>query len=107
MTLADARALTPNLVAADTEPEADTAGLTALADWCTRYAPWSAVDGDDGLRLDITGSAHLFASSADAESVPARSPTRPPNDSMLDGRPGGGAGRSRSNGKHFNALLSL
>ncbi len=60
MMLADARALVPTLIAADAAPEADAKDLAALADWCTRYSPWAAVDGCDGVRLDITGCAHLF-----------------------------------------------
>jgi protein ImuB len=72
MMLANARALVPALTVADVEPASDRAALTALADWCGRYSPWSAADGDDGLRLDITGCAHLFGGEAalldDAES---------------------------------------
>ncbi len=64
MSLADARALLPDLTAADAEPLADEAALAALADWCVRYSPWSAIDGADGIRLDITGCAHLFGSEA-------------------------------------------
>jgi len=60
MVLADARALVPGLLALPATPAADTKALTALADWCGRYSPWSAVDGDDGLLLDISGCAHLF-----------------------------------------------
>ena len=60
MPLADARALVPGLTAAEATPEADTKILAALVDWCTRYSPWAAADGDDGIRLDITGCAHLF-----------------------------------------------
>ncbi len=62
MRLADARALVPELIAEEAEPRADAASLAALADWCGRYSPWRAVDGGDGLRIDITGCAHLFAS---------------------------------------------
>lgn len=40
--------------------DADRAMLEALADWCDRYTPLVALDGDDGLFLDITGCAHLF-----------------------------------------------
>jgi protein ImuB len=58
--LADARASVPLLDAADADPLADAAALGRLADWCGRYTPWTAVDGDDGLILDITGCAHLF-----------------------------------------------
>ncbi len=64
MPLADARALVPGLQVADAAPEADARSLTGLADWCTRYAPWSATDGADGIRLDITGAAHLFGGEA-------------------------------------------
>ena len=79
MTLADARALVPGLTVADAEPAADAKALAALTDWCSRYSPWSAVDGADGIRLDITGCAHLFGGEAamllqDAE-APAGAPS--------------------------------
>ncbi len=64
MPLADARALVPGLNVDEASPEADTRALAALADWCGRYSPWSAVDGGDGIRLDITGCAHLFGGEA-------------------------------------------
>jgi protein ImuB len=64
MTLADARALLPNLTVADADSGADTKALTALTDWCGRYSPWCAPDGKDGIRLDITGCAHLFGGEA-------------------------------------------
>jgi protein ImuB len=34
--------------------------LPALALWCQRYTPLTAVDPPDGVMLDITGCAHLF-----------------------------------------------
>ncbi len=63
--LADARALHPALKAVEAEPEADAAALDALAQWATRWTPWTAVEGLDGgggaaLWLDIAGCAHLF-----------------------------------------------
>jgi protein ImuB len=64
MTLADARALLPDLTAADADPGADAKALGALTDWCGRYSPWCAPDGADGIRLDITGCAHLFGGEA-------------------------------------------
>ena len=64
MTLADARALLPDLTVADADPGADAKALTALTDWCGRYSPWCAPDGEDGIRLDITGCAHLFGGEA-------------------------------------------
>jgi protein ImuB len=57
--LADARAICPGLVVADAAPARDAEALAALALWCGRYSPWVAVDGDDGVLLDITGCAHL------------------------------------------------
>lgn len=64
MTLADARALVPGLAVTEAEPEADRKALVELADWCSRYAPWTATDGMDGIRIDITGSAHLLGGEA-------------------------------------------
>jgi protein ImuB len=64
MTLADARALLPSLTVADADPGADAKALAALTDWCGRYSPWCATDGEDGICLDITGCAHLFGGEA-------------------------------------------
>ena len=61
---ADASALAPGLAVADAEPDADRAALIALADWCCRFSPAVAVDGADGLVLDITGVAHLWGGEA-------------------------------------------
>jgi protein ImuB len=58
--LADARAVVPALRTAPAEPDHDRAALAALADWCRRYTPAVALDGDDGVILDIAGCAHLF-----------------------------------------------
>mgnify|MGYP005749953945 CR=1 FL=1 len=60
MALADARARHPGIRTADHDPAADRACLDAVADWCDRYTPLVALDGADGLTLDITGCAHLF-----------------------------------------------
>ena len=64
MRLADARALLPCLATAGSRPEEDRRGLERLALWCHRFTPSSAVDGADGLLLDITGCAHLFGGEA-------------------------------------------
>ena len=64
MRLADARALHAGLVTARADPAADRQGLERLALWCNRFTPWCAVDGEDGLLLDITGCAHLFGGEA-------------------------------------------
>ncbi len=58
--LADARALVPGLHTAEADPAGDGRALAALADWCGRYTPWTAVNGGDGMWLDISGCAHLF-----------------------------------------------
>ncbi|PZU92524.1 MAG: nucleotidyltransferase [Chelatococcus sp.] len=60
LTLADARARLPDLVALEAEPDEDRRFLVALADLCDRFTPLVALDGEDGLVLDITGCAHLF-----------------------------------------------
>lgn len=60
VTLADARAVEPTLAVFDAEPESDARLLERIAAWCTRYTPWTAPDGADGVVLDITGCAHLF-----------------------------------------------
>lgn len=64
LTLADARALVPDLEVANADPPGDAQALAALADWCSRYTPWAAVasarTGEHSLWLDVTGCAHLF-----------------------------------------------
>nr|WP_262913591.1 DNA polymerase Y family protein [Rhizobium halophilum] len=58
--LAEARAMYPAIDVAEEDPTADRALLEAIADWCDRYTPLVALDGSDGLFLDITGCTHLF-----------------------------------------------
>lgn len=73
MTLADARALLPDLRSRPAEPSADRRALIRLARWCGRYGPGRNIDvapaagGEDGdlvldhgLWIDIAGVAHLF-----------------------------------------------
>lgn len=64
MTLADAMALVPTLLTAPADPAGDRAALQRLADWCGRYSPWVAVDGEDGLIMDVSGVPHLFGGEA-------------------------------------------
>ncbi|ENZ80764.1 DUF6504 family protein [Caulobacter vibrioides] len=61
---ADALALVPNLATFDHDPAADRAALEALCDWCVRFSPAVAIDGRDGLFLDITGTDHLWGGEA-------------------------------------------
>lgn len=58
--LTDARAQVPDLASSLYEPEKDAAALMTLARWCERWSPWIALEGSDGLTLDVTGVAHLF-----------------------------------------------
>lgn len=60
LTLADAHARLPHLIAIDMDHAADAAWLGRIADFCDRYTPMTALDGPDGLVLDISGCAHLF-----------------------------------------------
>lgn len=69
MTLADARALLPELRSSEADPDAESRSLIRLADWCSRFTPWTAPDeegsgtafaGAGAIWLDVTGCAHLF-----------------------------------------------
>lgn len=60
MVVADARAILPSLEVIDDKPERAGKLLIALAEWCIRYTPIAAIDGINGLILDITGCAHLW-----------------------------------------------
>lgn len=60
MGIADARAMHPCMEVVEADPVAERQLLESLADWCDRYTPLVAIDGEDGLFLDITGCAHLF-----------------------------------------------
>ena len=69
MTLADARAVLPDLKTSETDLPAETKALARLADWCGRYTPWTAPDeegsgpafaGGGSIWLDVTGCTHLF-----------------------------------------------
>ena len=69
MTLADARAILPNLQTSEANLEAENRTLTQISDWCGRFSPWTAPDEDGSgtafggagsIWLDVTGCAHLF-----------------------------------------------
>ncbi|MEE2525770.1 DNA polymerase Y family protein [Hyphobacterium sp. HN65] len=57
---ADAKSRAPHLQAEPIDRGADAAALEALGLWATRWTPLSAMDGMDGLRLDITGCGRFF-----------------------------------------------
>lgn len=68
LSLTEARAVLPNLAVVPADPAGDAKAMAALAGWCGRYTPWTAVDplggetaaGSAGLWLDVSGCAHLF-----------------------------------------------
>ena len=64
MTLADARARVPELIAFDRDEAADQRWLERIVDGCIRYTPMVAVDPPDGLILDVTGCTHLSGGEA-------------------------------------------
>lgn len=58
--LAEVRAMYPKVDVCDEDDRADFLLLEAIADWCDRYTPLVALDGKDGLFLDVSGCVHLF-----------------------------------------------
>jgi protein ImuB len=64
MPLADALSFLPGLATRPVELAEDAAALRRLAEWCGRYSPWTAPDDDNGVKIDITGSAHLWGGEA-------------------------------------------
>lgn len=60
MVVADCRAVCPGLQVLDDDPTLACKLLYALAEWCIRYTPITAVDLPDGLILDASGCAHLW-----------------------------------------------
>ncbi len=60
MTVADARAVIPDLQVLDHLPGKEAKLLRQLGLWCIRYSPSVAIDLPDGLTLDISGCAHLW-----------------------------------------------
>jgi protein ImuB len=60
MLVADARAICPTLQVLDDKPELPERLLNALALWCIRYTNIVEVDLPDGLKLNVTGCAHLW-----------------------------------------------
>jgi protein ImuB len=60
LTLADARARVPQLLAIEHDSHADRLWLERIADGCDRWTPMVELDPPDGVTLDITGCAHLL-----------------------------------------------
>ena len=55
----DAQARCPSLVSVPPDPEREARSLRSAARMAERYGPW-VVRGEDGLLVDVTGTAHLF-----------------------------------------------
>src|SRR5580704_6531235 len=64
MPLADALSFLPGLLTRPAELAEDAAALRRLAECCGRYSPWTAPDGADGIKIEATGSAHLWGGEA-------------------------------------------
>jgi protein ImuB len=62
---ADARARVPDLTAIAADHAADDALLERIAEGCDRYTRLVAVDGVDGLTLDVTGCLHTVETEDD------------------------------------------
>lgn len=60
MTVADARAIIPELEVLDDTPGVETQLLASIAEWAIRFTPCTAIDAPDGLLLDVTGCSHLW-----------------------------------------------
>lgn len=60
MPVTDARAIFPALEVYPADSAGDVEALTRLALWGQRYSPFTRIEGEDGISLDITGCAHLF-----------------------------------------------
>ena len=79
LTLADARARVPELVAADHDPHADRLWLERIADGCDRWTPMVALDPPDGVTLDITGCGEGFLVHHAPPFVPSEVEVRAPS----------------------------
>jgi protein ImuB len=62
--VADARAIVPTLTVVEDKPGRAGRLLRGLGEWCIRFTPLAAVDGEDGLVLDVTGCPHLWGGEA-------------------------------------------
>ena len=65
MPLADALSFLPGLATRPAKLAEDSAALRRLAEWCGRYSPWTAPEGQDGIKIEIAGSAHLWGGEAE------------------------------------------
>ncbi|MEL7129051.1 MAG: DNA polymerase Y family protein [Pseudomonadota bacterium] len=106
LSFTDARARVPALIAEEHDPEADTRALRQLADWLVRYSPLVALDGADGLMVEITGCAHLHGGEAE---MAERLQTKLTEDGMtvhigIASTPGAASALARGAGKAWSIL---
>ncbi len=64
MSVADARAICPELLTEKADAMREDMLLRALRRWADRLSPWITIDSPDGLILDATGCSHLFGGEA-------------------------------------------
>jgi protein ImuB len=64
MSVADAKALVPDVVVEDNVEGTEQLLLKDLGEWCIRFSPIVAIDEPDGLLMDITGCCHLWQGEA-------------------------------------------
>lgn len=69
MTLADSMARLPDLWVEEMNHHANAALLDRIAEDCDRFTPVVAMDGTDGLILDITGCDHIFGGEAELRRI--------------------------------------
>lgn len=60
----DAHAMCPGLISRARLPVGEERFLAALQRWAGKFSPWVAIEGEDGLVVDLTGCAHLFGGEA-------------------------------------------
>jgi protein ImuB len=60
MAVADARAIFPSIIVQDDKEGLAKKLLNKIAEWCIRFTPVVAVDGNDGLIFDASGCSHIW-----------------------------------------------
>jgi protein ImuB len=56
--------MVPDLIVRPANPAGDAASLARLANWCLRYAPFTAPDPPDCVWIETSGAAHLHGGEA-------------------------------------------
>ncbi|MEH6646403.1 Y-family DNA polymerase [Sulfitobacter sp.] len=59
----DVQAIHPDLHVEQADPQGDQVLLERLAHWARRWCPWTVAE-QDGILMDVRGSAHLFGGEA-------------------------------------------